>query len=81
MYVENLKKAAHLLLWMEINMICHVIDFVKEVCNNPTEISISEEYDYLSVNINMQDIDAVDNSNVKLENTIKSSVTAQLQNF
>ena len=77
MFVEKLKKAAHLSLLMENNsvLICQVTDYAKGVCNNSTEISTSEDYDYLSVNV--QEIGAVDKSNRKLENAMKSSATAK----
>ena len=54
MFFEKLKKAVDFLLLMESNsvVICQVIDYAKGVCDNSTQILISEIFIEIKIKLN-----------------------------
>ena len=72
LYFEVLNKTAHLTLLMKSDgiMIYQVVNFVKELCDNLTDVSTSEDYDFPPFNV--EEIGVGDRFNWMLENSMKT---------
>ena len=72
LYFKVLNESAHLPLLMESDGIMKykVVDFVQELSDNLTDLSRSEDYDFLPFNV--EEIGTGDRLNLMLEDSVKT---------
>ena len=75
LYFKVLNESAHLSLLMESDgiMIYKVVDFVQELSDNLTDLSRSEDYDFLPFHVD--EIGTGDRLNLMLEDSMKTQVS------